>query len=684
MIKLPNNFNIIQDVSELPNIRGHKELFCDVETKRVFEDKKMGGLYPWKGDRICGISLTVDEDPTTWYVPVRHTSASGNYNENKNLPIKPVMNWAGNIIRTAEQWINHNVKFDAMFFDVGDDISFGDTALVDTLTQCKLYYSDRSTYGLKPVCADWLNYDTGSLDQVKDFLAMLKSANKKYLKSYADVPIDILGKYAMDDVRMNRLLYRFLQDKLQARIEQTKGAKAEQVKQLIETEIKMTTVLFDMEKEGLRINNDQLKLESYKTLKVMIETASTIAELTGREFTNSNPCMVDIFINQLGLPVLSTIKERKDGRYTDTGRPCFDKDAMALYKVHPSVTSNENTNKIVQAICTYRTEQQYKSLFLDCFLHLGVDGRIHPNYNQAVRTGRLSCSKPNSQQQNYRSKKLIHPDEGCGFISNDYSQVEYRLIVHYAKIAPAIKAYNESPDTDYHQWVAELLNILRKPAKQLNFGMAYGQGKRGVTAKLMSNEHIIEMMGEQVNAMVDAGKLDPQLRLLKFEELCRNHAEKSYDAYHFTLPEIKKTSYAAIDVASMRGFVFNVYGRRRYLPGKASYKAFNSIIQSCAADVMKERMVAFSPRWNVETRNWGIRIAANVHDEVLSCVPLEVLRDPKLHSFVCDTLENTNIKFRVPILTGLGLSSINWSEAAGDESVIGGVFCKDVIAGKLR
>jgi len=681
MIEFENNFKIVQSLDELPNIRGHKELFCDIESKAVFQDKKMGGLYPWKGDRICGLSITVDDNPETWYVPVRHT---GKYNLDKNLPVEPVMKWAGNIIRSAEEWINHNVKFDAMFFDVGDNVQFGDTRLIDTLTQCKLYYSDRTTYGLKPICADWLNYDTGSLDVVQDFLAMLKAADKKYQKSYADVPVDILGKYAMDDVRMNRLLYRFLQDKMQVRIEQTKGAQAEQVKQLIETEIKMTTVLFDMEKDGLCIDDRQLKIESYKTLKTMIETASTIAELTEREFTNSNPCMVDILVNQLNLPVLSTITEKQDGRWVDTGRPCFDKDAMALYKVHPAVTSDPKINRIVQAICTYRTEQQYKSLFLDCFQHLGVDGKVHPNYNQAVRTGRLSCSKPNSQQQNYRSKKLIHPDPGCGFISNDYSQVEYRLIVHYAKIASAIKAYNESPDTDYHVWVAELLNILRKPAKQLNFGMAYGQGKRGVTAKLMSNEHIIEMMGSQVNALVDAGKLDPNLRLIKFEELCRNHADKSYDAYHSTLPEIKATSYAAIDVASMRGFVFNAYGRRRYLPGKASYKAFNSIIQSCAADVMKERMIALSPRWNSESRKWGLRIAANVHDEVLECAPLGSLLNPELHKFICDTLENTNIKFRVPIYTGLGISPTNWSEAAGDETVNGGNFCKDIIAGKIK
>jgi len=661
MIDLRNNFHIIENLSELPNLQNKREIFCDVETKRVFDDKKLGGLYPWKGDRICGFGISADDDPNIFYIPVRHTGSK--LQISKNLPIENVMNWAKDVLQSCEDWINHFVKFDAMMFDVGDDVEFK-CRLICTLNLAKLYYSDRFAYGLKPLCQDWLDYDTGSLDRVTAYLESIKS------KSYADVPIDLLGEYCNDDIRMNRMLYRFLQKKMQARIEKTKGVKGEAVRQLIETEIKLTSVLFDMEKDGLHVDEQQLKIESAKTLKIMIRNATEIAEMAGREFTNSNACMYDILISQYGLPILATIKERDDnGRWVDTGRPSFDKDAMALYKVHPVVTSDPKINKLVSMIAEYRKEQQYKSLFLDTFLRLNVDGIVHPNYNQSVKTGRLSCSAPNSQQQNERSKKLIHPHPGEGFLSDDYSQIEYRLIVHYAKIAAAIKAYNEDPATDYHKWVAELLLILRKPAKQLNFGMAYGQGKNGVTKKLMSNEHIIKLMGEKVNAMIDAGRLDPKLRLKKFEELCRNHAVNSYDKYHSTLPEIKLTSSAAIDVAAVRGFIFNAYGRRRYLPGRASYKAFNSLIQSCAADIVKERMVALSPRYNSESRKWGLKMRANVHDEVLSGVPLEVLYESKLHDYVCEMLETTTVKFRVPIYTGLGLSPNNWSEAAGDETI---------------
>ncbi len=693
MINLRDNFHIIESLSELPNLQNRKEIFLDIESKRVFNHKKLGGLYPWKGDRICGFSISADDIPDVWYIPIRHTAPTSN-----NLPVENMMNFARDILQSCDDWINHLVKFDAMMFDVGDNVQF-DCRLICTLELAKLYYSDRFSFGLKPLCRDWLDYDTDSQDRVKNYLDSLRPKSK----SYADVPIQLLGEYANDDVRMNRKLYRFLQNKMQARIENTMiddgtNKQGDLVKQLIETEIKLTPVLFDMEKEGLRIDEQECKIQSLQALKIMIGNTEKIQQLTGRsEFVNSNACMQDILLKQFKLPILLTIKEKKEGgQYFDTGRPSFAKDAMALYKVHPSVTSNEKIKQVIDLITEYRTESQFKSLFLDTFLELNENGIIHPNYNQGVKTSRLSCSSPNSQQQNERSKKLIHPHEGEGFISDDYSQIEYRLIVHYCRILEAIKAYNEDPNTDYHQWIADVFGMKRKPSKQLNFGMAFGQGKPGVTKKLMVDESIMAEMGAIVNEMVEKGVLNSDLRVKKFEELCRNRAATSYDIYHERFPEIRITSRAAADVAQVRGFIFTAYGYRRYLPGKACYKAFNSIMQGSAAGVMKERLVAISPRYNSGSKKWGIKPRANVHDELLNGVPLEVLYEPKLHKFIYDTLENTTVKFRVPILTGLGLSPNNWSEACGDEIITANKKYKNMkeykentkaekfIAGKLR
>lgn len=674
MINIRDNFHIIEDLSELPNLKNRKEIFCDIESQRVFDDE-IGGMYVFKGDRICGISITADDIKDIWYIPVRHTNQNAN-----NLPIKNVMDWARDILQSCYEWINHHVKFDAMFFDIGDNVEFK-CRLICTVILSKLYYSDRMNYGLKSLCKDWLDYDIGSTDRVAKYKDSIKS------KSYSDVPEILLGEYANDDVQMNRMLYRFLQKELQGRIESSlrddgSNTQGDLVKNLIETEIKLTPVLFDMEKTGLHIDERECLTESLNALKSMVAANEQISKITGHEFTNSNSCLQEILLNQFKLPILSTIIEKEDGVYIDTGRPSFDKDAMALYLAHPSVTCNENIRQVVNLISDYRTDQQFKSLFLDTFLRLNVNGVVHPSYNQAVRTGRLSCSKPNSQQQNARSKKLIHPPPSHGFLSNDYSQIEYRMIVHYCNILAAIEAYNKDPKTDYHKWVAELLQILRKPAKQLNFGMAFGQGEKSVTNALMTNEQIMEGMGSIVNKLVAEGQLSESFREAKFKELCKKHAKDSYRAYHTKLPEIRKTFKKAADVAQVRGFIFTAYGRRRYLPGNASRNAFPSIMQGSAADIMKERLVAISPRYNSESKRLGIILSANVHDELLNAVPLDNLYSPDVHSYICDTLENTTVKFKVPILTGLGISKNNWAEAAQDERINDeqGNF----VAGKLR
>lgn len=655
MIHYGNGIFEVENVSELPSFDGVKELFCDVETKRVFDHDKLGGMYPWKGDRICGFSFSFDDNPKVFYVPVRHTAPGA-----RNLPVEPVMKWAADLLAYVPEWINHNIKFDAMFFAVGDGVFFKNR-IIDTLTLCKLHYSDRMNYKLKDITADWLDFDTSAGDRVAAYLDSIKSRN------YADVPQDILGRYAGDDVRQNRMLYRYLQEKRPA-----------EMAELWETEIKFTPILFDMEYDGMEVDIQQCRIEQYRALKRMIQCADTLARITGTEFTNSNDCIYDLLINQMGLPVLATIQERgDDGFRYDTGRPTFDKDAMELYRSHPLVVIDPERLEVVDNILRYRDDAQFNSLFLTTFLELNVDGVVHPNYNQCVRTGRLSCSQPNSQQQNKRSKRLIRPRKGRGYTSNDYSQIEYRLIVHYCKDEKAILQYNTDPLTDFHQWVADMIHIIRKDAKTLNFGMAYGEGKKSVVHKLTTNPQIIAEMSARVKDIAD-----PKLREVEFMKFCEEHALSCFDAYHTEFPLIKKTSWKASRAVKERGYIFNVYGRRRHLPDMAAHKAFNSLIQGCAADIMKERMVAISPRYNSDSRDFGLTIAANVHDELLQEAPLETLYDERLHRYICDLMEAPKVQFRVPIRVGLGVSPNNWSEAAGDK-----VF-RDadgrLIAGKIR
>jgi DNA polymerase-1 len=278
----------------------------------------------------------------------------------------------------------------------------------------------------------------------------------------------------------------------------------------------------------------------------------------------------------------------------------------------------------------------------------------------------MSAKRPNSQQQNERSKRLIYPREGYGFISCDYSQVEYRLIAHYIKDKNLIDAYNNDPKVDFHQWVADMMHVTRKVGKTLNFGMAYGAGERKVIGDLTSNPDIIKEISEEVNRLIDAGEVAVENRNGAFKSLCKDHASRAYRKYHEKVPLLRQTSDDASYACKLRGFIFNAYGRRRQLPSKLCYKAFNSLIQSCAMDLIKERMVSLSKRFNKKMRDWDIRIAANVHDEVLFECPLSIIDNPEVREYIVKELESPSYQFRIPFTTDFGIGSKSWAEAAYD------------------
>ena len=98
-------------------------------------------------------------------------------------------------------------------------------------------------------------------------------------------------------------------------------------------------------------------------------------------------------------------------------------------------------------------------------------------------------------------------------------------------------------------------------------------------------------------------------------------------------------------------------------------------------DIMKEAMVKLSPRYNKHSRDIGLRIAANVHDEILFEAPLDILWNAELYKFVQEGMENPSINFRVPIRTDVGISADDWAIAAGDARVLDSAG--NVVAGKV-
>jgi DNA polymerase-1 len=587
-------------------LAGAKYLYLDFET--TSGNTKLDALNVWKDCYIAGACVTVDDCPDAWYVPVCHHRGG-------NLPWEPVYKWLEEVVNSCGTWVNHNVKYDMHVFsnNLGVEVN---CKVTDTLAHAKILNSDRMRYGLDFLSRDWLSHDISHHEKVM----------KPYLKDNKDfgwIPADVMASYGTDDVFVTRKLHRYLQDNISA-----------ECKFVCDLEDKIAMCLYHIERSGMNINVTNTMLTQLKTLHRMSTIDDELESLIGYSIrANSDEDCFDVICNAHGLPVIA---------YTDNGSPSFDKHALRSYMAFPGAPV-----EVLKLMLEYRRLATFNGTFLSTYLERNIDGVLHPSYNASVRTGRMSCSKPNMQQLMPEAKELVEPREGHILISCDYSQIEYRTIVHYIKDPDAIEAYNKNPDQDYHMWVADLCGIKRKPAKTVNFLMAFGGGKARLINALSVDPDVVES--------IDTTDVS------EFNRLAKARGNDIYNTYHAKLPGLKRTSREAEMLCRQRGYVRNLYGRRRHLPADHARKAFNTANQSSAADLMKERMVALMEA--------GYEVIGSVHDELIITMPKEQYTEDTQKD-IARILEKPSINLRIPIRVGIGASTKSWLDASSNSKPV--------------
>jgi len=583
--------------NELPDFRNATFLYADFETKSGNKSEK--STNPHRFCDVLGIAVTVDNCPNAYYIPIGHAT--------DNIERERAVTWWRDVLTSAKYWVNHNVKYDAWVSLLHMGVK-PELPLICTVVLSKLVDSDRRHYSLDAVAKDWLHED----------ISKYEDAFKPYLfrnKDYGAIPYDIMGEYACQDVLTNRRLYKWLMAQMPQEVVPT-----------MEMEQKLTGILFNIEQRGMRVNPQKLKLKEMLSMARMLEIDEYVKEKTGTEYRlHTNEDCYDLLCNHYGLPVLGE---------TDSGEPSFDKEALVNYLTHP-----RSDTDLIQHIMEYRKLNTFTNLFLTKYQKLEQEGLLYPSYNQLVRTGRMSSKDPNSQQLSELAKELIEPNnEGDVLLSFDYSQIEFRLIVHYIRDPSAIAAYAENPDTDFHDWVAKECGIQRKPAKTVNFLIAFGGGKEKLLKALASNIDLVGSIKDQCQG-------DEEL----FTMLSYAKANSVYNTYHARLPGLKITSRRAARVARERGYIKNLFKRRRHLPADRCHIAFNTLNQSSAADLIKHKMV--------ELADIPYCIA-QVHDELLFSVPKNEALEVARH--VRAVLESPPVPLLVPLRTSCSISERNW------------------------
>ncbi len=356
-----------------------------------------------------------------------------------------------------------------------------------------------------------------------------------------------------------------------------------------EIEMPLVFTLYQMEKNGVKVNAGELKAYGDALVGKIDELEKSIYEITGKEFNINSPKQLGVILfEDLGLP---------NGKKTKTG---YSTSADILEKLAPDFP-------VVSKILEYRQYTKLKSTYADGLAnYIQDDGRIHGKFNQTITaTGRISSTEPNLQNIPVRIelgrliRKVFIPEEGYVFVDADYSQIELRILAHCSGDEQLIEAYKEARDIHrmtasqvFHIPFDEVTDLQRRNAKAVNFGIVYGISAWGLSEDL---------------------------------SITPKEAAAYIENYFKTYPGIKIFLDNAVATGKEKGYVTTLFRRRRPIPELSSGNfmqrsfgervAMNSPIQGTAADIMKIAMIGVQKR--LEEEQMKSKLVLQVHDELL-------------------------------------------------------------------
>ena len=358
-----------------------------------------------------------------------------------------------------------------------------------------------------------------------------------------------------------------------------------------EVELPLVDVLYNMEKEGICCDINELNAIADETQNKIVVLEKDIYKMAGKEFNINSPLQLkEILFKDLDLPDL------KKG---STNAEVLTK----LIDYHP----------IIEKILEYRKYSKLFSTYAEGLKkYISSDGKIHTIFSQTITaTGRLSSYDPNLQNISVRDdegreiRKAFKPSNGSIIMSSDYSQVELRVLASLANELKMIDAFNNN--IDIHTKTAmdvfgvsqeEVTPLIRRRAKAVNFGVVYGISDFGLANQT---------------------------------ELSFGEAKRFIDEYFKTYPNIKVYLDNQIKFCEENGYVKTMLDRRRYIDEIKSSKwnlrefgkraAMNSTIQGSAADLIKMAMIKVSNA--IKENNLKSKLILQVHDELIFDVPIE-------------------------------------------------------------
>jgi DNA polymerase I-like protein with 3'-5' exonuclease and polymerase domains len=587
--------------AEFPDLRQVDEIAIDLETRDPDLIKKGSGAIIGNGE-VIGIAVATSN--YKGYFPIGHHGGG-------NMDKKRVLEWFQDTLNSTSTKIFHNAMYDVCWIRaMGLKIN---GMIVDTMIAAAVTDENRYRYDLNSLSWKYNGYgknETGLSEAAAEWGIDPKSEMYR-------LPSLNVGAYAERDAEATFGLWQ----------EMKKEIISQDLQSIMELETDLFPCLVDMRFKGVRVDVEGAQ----KLKKTLIKEEQNILTAIEKE-TNIRPqiwaanSIAQVFEN-LKIPFERTEK---------TDAPSFTKNFL-----------QEHEHPVVNMIAKAREVNKAHTTFIDSILRYEHKGRIHAEINQlrnatgGTVTGRFSYQNPNLQQIPARNKDLgpkiralFIPEDGCKWGCFDYSQQEPRLVVHYAalyklpSVYDVVDAYNDDPNSDFHQTVADMAEIPRTQAKTINLGLFYGMGKAKLQAEL---------------------------------GVSKEKASELFNTYHGKVPFVKQLMEKASNRAQNRGQIRTLLGRlcrfhlwepnsfgmhkamahedalQEHGPGikrAYTYKALNKLIQGSAADMTKKSML--------DLYKEGIIPHIQIHDEL--CLSIE--NDSQAKKII-EIMENA-VKLEVP------------------------------------
>ena len=586
-------------------------LISDLNKKSIISvDTETSSLNPQEA-QLIGVSISYAAN-TSFYIPVGHKKVKSLDKELVLNKIKPILE------DPSIKKVGQNIKYDYIIFKKhGINLK----SIEDTMLLSYTLDAGNNRHNMDTLSELHLSHKTISY---KD----LVGTGKKQL-NFSEVDLDKATEYAAEDADITLRLYEILAERVE-------NEKLSKIYELFEKP--MIKILSKLETNGIKIDDDYLKILSKKFKIRLKKIEKEIYKISGKEFNIGSPKQLgEIIYNDLKI---AKLKKTKKGSLATNAKILED---LAL-------TGHKFPNLILE----WRQVSKLKSTYTDALQdHISKKTRrVHTSFLlAATNTGRLASSDPNLQNIPIKTldgkeiRKAFIAEKDHILISADYNQIEMRILADLADVKELKKAFKENQDI-HSLTASQVFNLpikkvsedQRRKAKAINFGIIYGITQYGLAKQI---------------------------------SVSNDEAQTFINSYFKKFPEIKDYMNTTIKSCRKLGYVTNIFGRRIHLRGindkNFSIRSFqeraaiNAPIQGSAADIIRLAMIKID---NLLKNQPKTKMLLQIHDELI----FECLRkdENNVKKLIKDSMvsisSSEHHKFSIPLEVNINIGN-NWGEA---------------------